>query len=57
MGMASEIVDAIQASPMLATIMSACALGVLLLTLVLLIFTIIDSKWGENKYGPSPKYQ
>ena len=57
MGMASEIVDAIQTSPMLATIMSACALGVLLLTLVLLIFTIIDSKWGENKYGPSPKYQ
>ena len=28
----------------------------MLLSLVLLIFTLLDSKWETNKYGPSPKY-
>lgn len=56
MGMAKEMADSVQASPTLATVMVACSMGALLLGLVLLIFTIIDSKWGENKFGPSPKY-
>jgi uncharacterized membrane protein YhaH (DUF805 family) len=29
----------------------------MLLSVVILIFTVMDSQRGENKYGPSPKYQ
>ena len=56
MSMASTIVDAVQSSPTTATVMLCCSLGVILLTIINIIFAIIDSKWGENKYGPSPKY-
>ena len=34
-----------------------CSLGTVLLGILLIVFAIIDSKWGENKYGPSPKYK
>lgn len=57
MAMAGTIVDAIQANPVVATIMMCCSIVVIVLFIITLIFTIIDSKWGENKYGPSPKYQ
>ena len=33
------------------------ALAVLVIGIILLVFTIQDSKREENKYGPSPKYQ
>ncbi len=54
---AREMVDAIQSSPAYATIMMGCSLGTIMLTIVLLIFCLLDSKWNENKYGPSPKYK
>ena len=57
LGMAQEMADAFQNSPAISTIMTVCSLGTLLLCLLLIIFAIIDSKWGENKYGPSPKYK
>ena len=56
MGVAQEMANAIQASPGIATVMVGCSLGAGLLIIILLIFAVLDSKWGENKYGPSPKY-
>lgn len=55
--MAQEIANSMMASPTLATIMSACGVGCFILGIVLLVFSLLDSKWTENKYGPSPKYQ
>lgn len=57
MGMAQEMANSIQASPGLATTMAVCSLGALVVAIILIIFTVKDSHWGENKYGPSPKYQ
>lgn len=57
MGMAQEMANSIQESPGLATVMMICSMGSILLALIMLIFTIKDSDWGENKYGPSPKYK
>ena len=54
---AQMMADATQASPAASTIMFICGLAVGLLGLITFIFTLLDSKWGENKYGPSPKYQ
>ena len=51
------ITESIQASPGLATAAACCGFAACILCLVLFIFTLLDSKWGENKYGPSPKYQ
>ena len=49
--------DAVQHSPTTAGIMMISSLCSLILALILIIFACFDSKWGENKYGPSPKYQ
>lgn len=51
------ITNAVQASPVAATIMSFGSLPTFILGFVIFIFSLFDSKWGENKYGPSPKYQ
>lgn len=51
------MVDAIQSSPGVALLMMGCSLATSLLGLIVLIFTLQDSKWEGNKYGPSPKYQ
>ena len=57
MGMAQEMANSIQASPALATIMILCSMGAIVVGVVLLVFAVKDSKWGTNKYGPSPKYK
>jgi len=57
MELATAMVDSIQASPVVAGIMVCCSLGTLFFSLINLIFAVLDSKWGENKYGPSPKYK
>ena len=57
MDMAMEMAGAVQSSPAIATILMVCSLGTVLLGILLIVFAIIDSKWGENKYGPSPKYK
>ena len=57
MEIAQAMANSVQASPALATVMVVCVLGVMLLGLVLLIFSLLDSHWQENKYGPSPKYK
>ena len=57
MEMAAMMVDNIQASPAIAGVMVCSSLGIILLAIVLIIFAVLDSKWGTNKYGPSPKYK
>ena len=43
-------------SPMM-IVVSILGMISMLLSVIILIFTIMDSQRGENKYGPSPKYQ
>ena len=57
MAQAEMMADAVMSSPKVATVMTGCSLLGAILLLISLIFTLLDSKWGENKYGPSPKYQ
>ena len=54
--LAERIAESIQSSPIVATIMACCSFGAFILFIITLIFALQDSKWGENKYGPSPKY-
>ena len=56
MMLARVLTDAFMESPVAATVMSGSSIFVLLLWVITLIFSILDSSWGENKYGPSPKY-
>ena len=55
--LASLITDAMMSSPVLATVLSFSGMASLILAIIFLVFTVLDSKWGVNKYGPSPKYQ
>lgn len=57
MDMVQTMTDAVHSSPVAATILTCCSLGFVLFFVITHILAIIDSKWGENKYGPSPKYQ
>ena len=56
-GAATAMTEAIMESPAMATIMSVSGMAVFVMIILHLIFAVLDSKWGENKYGPSPKYQ
>ena len=55
--LAQSMTDAMMAAPTMATLMSVCGMLTFILSIVLLVFSLLDSKWKENKYGPSPKYQ
>lgn len=55
--LAKLMTDAMASSPIASTVMSFSSIPMLILGLVILIFSLFDSKWGSNKYGPSPKYQ
>jgi len=57
MMMAGIIADAFMDSPVAASVMIFGSLLLLILWIVTLVFSVIDSNWGENKYGPSPKYK
>ena len=57
MMLAGLFVDAIQDSPVAATTMFGGSLLTTVIFIITLIFSIMDSHWGENKYGPSPKYK
>ncbi len=50
------VAETFQSSPALAVFMCIFALASLIVWLAILVFTIQDSDRGENKYGPSPKY-
>ena len=51
------IADAYQDSPIAASVAMFGSLLAFVLWIIILIFSVMDSKWGENKYGPSPKYR
>ena len=51
------LTDAIQDNPTVATVMLCCGVVSLVITIITFIFSVLDSDWDENKYGPSPKYQ
>ena len=55
--LAKAMTDSMASSPIAATVMSFTSLPMGILAIVIFIFTLFDSKWGENKYGLSPKYQ
>lgn len=55
--LASQLTGTMMESPTLATMMSFSGMALFVMVIILLIFTVLDSKWGMNKYGPSPKYQ
>ena len=57
MELAQKMADSVQSSPGLATTMVLCSLCAIILIIILIIFAVKDSNWGENKYGPSPKYK
>lgn len=50
------LADAFQSSPKTAMVMLCGSLGTILLFLITFVFSILDSHWGSNKYGDSPKY-
>lgn len=50
------VAETFQTSPALAVVLCIFALATLTVWLAILVFTIQDSDRGENKYGPSPKY-
>ena len=56
MMLAGIIADAFMDSPVAATVMICSSLCTLFFWIITFVFSIMDSKWGENKYGPSPKY-
>ncbi len=55
--MARQMTDIVQTSPGIAAVWSCSSLGVFIFFVIDHIFAAFDSKWGENKYGLSPKYQ
>lgn len=55
--LASQLTGTMMESPTLGTMMSFGGMALFVMVIILLIFTVLDSKWGMNKYGPSPKYQ
>lgn len=56
MAMAQSMAESIQSMPVVAGLMMLSMLCIMILFIVIFIFTLQDSKWGTNKYGPSPKY-
>ena len=55
--LANQMTGVMLESPMLATMLSFGGIALFVMVIILFVFTLLDSKWGENKYGPSPKYQ
>ena len=51
------VAEAFMNSPVAAGIMACGSIVSIILWFITLIFSVLDSKWQENKYGPSPKYQ
>jgi uncharacterized membrane protein YhaH (DUF805 family) len=57
MMLATIFADAVMDSPVASGVMMCGSLFTIVMWLITLIFSVMDSRWGENKYGPSPKYQ
>ena len=57
MAVSEKLVDSIKSSPGIAALMIGCSFGTFIIFIITLVFSLQDSKWDTNKYGPSPKYQ
>ena len=57
MAMAMIMADAVQESPTAMTVAGISSFLMIIIGIITLVFTVKDSHWNENKYGPSPKYQ
>ena len=57
MALVMAMADAIQESPVAMTVATIAGICTFILSIITLVFTVKDSHWSENKYGPSPKYQ
>lgn len=55
--LANQMTGVMLESPTLATMLSFGGMAFLVMLIIMFVFSLLDSKWGENKYGPSPKYQ
>ena len=55
-GSATGRINLMDSSSTMVGIICACAL-VVIMSIILIVFYCTDSDQGENKYGPSPKYQ
>ena len=51
------LTDAFEQSPIASGVMMIGSFCYVIIGIILIILMIQDSKWTENKYGPSPKYQ
>ena len=51
------LMDAMEESPVAVAVMGISSLLLLIITIIIIVFSVIDSHYNENKYGPSPKYQ
>lgn len=56
MVMAKSMTESMQSMPGVAGLMGLSMLCSFVLFIIIFVFTLQDSKWGTNKYGPSPKY-
>lgn len=57
MEMMNLMMDAFEQSPTAVAIMGISAFLLTIITIIIIVFSVKDSHWNENKYGPSPKYQ
>lgn len=55
--LAKIMADAVQSNQSAATVFMFSTMAGLVLGIITLVFSVLDSKWGTNKYGPSPKYK
>ncbi|MBR5169186.1 MAG: DUF805 domain-containing protein [Muribaculaceae bacterium] len=57
MEMMNLMMDAFEQSPTAVAVMGISLVLLTIVTIILIVFSVKDSHWNENKYGPSPKYQ
>ena len=57
MEMANVFMDIMEQNPTGISLFFISCLLLTIITIILLILSVKDSHWTENKYGPSPKYQ
>ena len=57
MEMANVFMDIMEQNTAAVAVFFISALLLVIVTIILIVFSVLDSHWTENKYGPSPKYQ
>lgn len=57
MKLVMTMANAVQESPVAMTVAAISGVISSVMAIITLVFTVLDSHWTENKYGPSPKYK